>query len=115
MQEITSQRYYVKNLIDLFKLRFHIVPYLCFKPKLLLLLVITSFSTYTQTFSEHPIWFQDVLNEADKLNNKNPVLALEFTQKILTQHKNLPSIAKAAIFVRLAKYQHILCINNRFN
>jgi len=57
----------------------------------------------------HPAWLQESLDKADKLNDKNPVLALEFTQKVFNQHHNeLTPSAKAALFARLAEYQFYL-------
>ncbi len=54
----------------------------------------------------HPAWLQESLEKADKLNDKNPLLALEFTQNLLNQHHNeLTPSAKAALFSRLAEYQ----------
>lgn len=66
-------------------------------------------SSYSHAFSNHPTWFKEAIDKADQLNNKNPVLALEFTQDILKKNKGiLSSPAKAAIYSRLAKYHYYL-------
>jgi len=66
-------------------------------------------STQCVALTVHPAWLQESLEKADKLNDKNPLLALEFTQNILNQHHNeLTLSAKAALFSRLAAYQYYL-------
>jgi len=57
----------------------------------------------------HPAWLQESLDKADKLNDRSPTLALEFTQDVFNQHHNeLTPSAKAALLARLAAYQYYL-------
>jgi len=66
-------------------------------------------STQCAALTVHPTWLQESLDKADKLNDKNPVLALEFTQNVFNQrHNELTPSAKAALFARLAAYQYYL-------
>lgn|GEM_PF-4234249 len=71
-------------------------------------IVILSFSSSCYVLAEQPISFQDALKKADQLNDKNPAIALEFTQDLLITHTNLEPRAKAAILARLAEYNYFL-------
>ncbi len=67
---------------------------------------------YAETL--HPQWLQESLDKADKLNDKNPVLALEFTQDLLANHNDqLSTPGKAALIARLAEYQYYLGHNEK--
>lgn len=78
-------------------------------PYSIILLCIIGYSSASFAIEPHPAWFQEALTKADELNDKNPVLALEFTQNILSEHANkLTDQAKAALFSRLAEYQYYL-------
>ena len=77
-------------------------------PKLLLILLL-SFTSLSHALTVHPSWLQESLDKADKLNDKNPALALEFTQSILAKPKEvLNSQGKAALFSRMAEYNYFL-------
>ncbi|PKG82516.1 hypothetical protein CXF85_13615 [Colwellia sp. 75C3] len=74
-----------------------------------LLVLMLAVSGQSAALTVHPVWLQESLTKADKLNDKNPTLALEFTQDLFNQHQNkLSSSGKAALFYRLAAYQYYL-------
>jgi len=82
---------------------------LLFLFKLLLLVSLLNFSTLSYALTVHPAWLQQSLDKADKLNDKNPVLALEFAQDILDNPKETLNIqGKAALYSRLAEYHYYL-------
>jgi diguanylate cyclase (GGDEF)-like protein len=71
------------------------------------LILTLLFSAYSNAITADPPWFQESLTKADKLNDKDPVLALEFTQNLLNEHNNsLSNSAKSALLARLAEYQY---------
>ncbi|WP_157826773.1 GGDEF domain-containing protein [Colwellia sp. 12G3] len=77
----------------------------------LVFLLVFMFFISVQSFAltVHPAWLQESLAKADKLNDKNPALALEFTQDLFNLHNNkLTSSAKSALISRLAAYQYYL-------
>jgi len=69
----------------------------------IILIFLAAFSSASYAISPHPAWLQESLEKADKLNDKNPVLALEFTQALFNKHNDkLSDNGKAALFARLA-------------
>ena len=78
---------------------------------LLLLTLIYCVSSHAEsiTVTADPAWFKTSLAKADKLNDKDPVLALNFTQKLFIEHKHELSVsAKLSLIARLAEYQNYL-------
>jgi diguanylate cyclase (GGDEF)-like protein len=66
-------------------------------------------SAQSAALSVHPVWLQESIDKVDDLNDKNPVLAVEFAQALLKKHREkLSSSGKAALFARLAEYHYYL-------
>jgi diguanylate cyclase (GGDEF)-like protein len=75
----------------------------------LLLLCTLSFSTTSYAITPHPIWLQESIDKLDDLNDKNPVLAVEFAEILMKEHQGkLSSSGKAALYARLAEYNYFL-------
>jgi len=71
----------------------------------IILICLIAFSPVSYAISPHPIWLQESLEKADKLNDKNPSLALKFTQTLLNKPAEpLDDLGKAALYARLAEY-----------
>lgn len=67
-----------------------------------LIYTVSYASSYTS--SPHPIWLQEMLKQSDKLSDKSPVLALNYTKKILLEHDTkLSNIGRAALLSRVAE------------
>ena len=80
----------------------------------ILLFCLLAFSPASSAISPHPSWLQESLDKVDKLNDKDPSLALEFAQKLLNKHnEQLSTTGKAALFSRLAKYQFYLAADTK--
>ncbi|WP_143085022.1 tetratricopeptide repeat-containing diguanylate cyclase [Pseudoalteromonas denitrificans] len=61
----------------------------------------------TSAIESHPVWLQESLDKADKLNDKNPHLAHEFVKNLKKNHSNkFSDFDFAAIYSRLATYQY---------
>ncbi len=71
----------------------------------IILVFLLTFSPVSYAVSSHPEWLQNALEKADKLNEKDPNLALAYSQKLLdTQEKALTNEGKAALYSRIATY-----------
>ncbi len=71
----------------------------------IILVFSLAFGSTSYAASSHPEWLQNALNKADKLNEKDPNLALAFTQELLnTPEKALNNQGKAALYSRIAEY-----------
>lgn len=71
----------------------------------IVLLCLLAFSSASHAISPHPVWLQESLDKADKLNDKDPHLALEFAQALLNEPKEpLNILGKAALYSRVAEY-----------
>ena len=80
----------------------------------ILLFCLLVFSPASYAIYSHPSWLQESLDKADKLNDKDPSLALEFAQKLLNKHnEQLSPSGKAALFSRLARYQYYLAADTK--
>ena len=75
----------------------------------IILIFTLGFSAVSYAITPHPAWLQESLNKADKLNDRNPILALEFIQALLKKHNNqLSPTAEAAVLARIAEYQYYI-------
>jgi len=73
------------------------------------LICLISFSSVSYAVSSHPTWLQESLDKVDKLNDKNPHLALEFAQGLLNKPAEpLDDLGKAALYSRIAEYNFYL-------
>ncbi len=72
----------------------------------IILICIMAFSPVSYALSPHPVWLQESLDKADKLNDKNPSLAIEFVDKLLNKPTEpLDNVGKAALYARVAEYR----------
>ncbi len=70
-----------------------------------MLVCLISFSPVSYAASSYPIWLQESIDKADKLNDQDPNLALEFTQALLNKPTEpLDDLSKAALYSRIAEY-----------
>jgi len=71
----------------------------------IILICLVSFSPVSYAISPHPTWLQESLDKSDKLNDKDPHLALEFAQTLLNEsEESLNDLGKAALYARIAEY-----------
>jgi diguanylate cyclase (GGDEF)-like protein len=75
----------------------------------MVLFFFLAFSPASYAISPHSPWLQEALDKADKLNDIDPNLALDFTQALLNEPaESLNNLSKAALYSRLAEYNLFL-------
>ncbi|MBU2893386.1 diguanylate cyclase [Colwellia sp. D2M02] len=69
----------------------------------------SNYSIKANAFTINSEWFQEALFKADTLNDKNPLLALEYVRDLLDKHKDsLSPLSESALLARLAEYHFYL-------